>query len=77
VAKTLTVEQISNMEEQFGQLVRTAKSGVNLASLCRGAIRGCDKDNDPTGHIEAMLSRFLELSGFSLPPRAQDCLEKV
>lgn len=65
--KTLAVENISAIERKIGALAATARAGAHLASLCRGAIRGCDARNDPDGKVAAMLTNFLKIAGFELP----------
>ena len=65
--KTLELEQITALQDQHEALVRTALAGSTLANLVRGAIRGCDRSNDPAGHVEAMLRQLLELAGFEAP----------
>lgn len=64
------VTRLGSAREFYGvpELVNTAQAGATLANLCRGAISGCDEDNDPTGKIKAMLTQFLTLAGFELEP---------
>lgn len=65
--KTLDVEQINRLQTQQEALVQTARAGAQLASLVRGAIRGCTPTTDPDGRLEKMLVGFLEFAGFELP----------
>lgn len=64
MVKTLELEQITALQERHELLIATARAGTTLASLCRGAIRGCNATTDPTGRIKAMLTHFLEMAGF-------------
>jgi len=69
--KTLELEQITKLLEEHAALAHTARSGATLASLVRGAIRGCDAKTDPEGRLREMLGIFLEMSGFE-SPRAEE-----
>lgn len=77
MSKTLEVEQITeqsrmlaglarsyNLTAECAAIVDTAKAGARLASLCRGAIKVCDEQNDPTERVKTMLTQFLLIAGF-------------
>jgi len=61
---TLDVEDIASLQSSSDALFATARAGTMLASLCRGAIRGCDSTTDPGDRVKAMLAKLLEMAGF-------------